>query len=283
MIESVDLSMVSLIPINALRNMALVAASSPLIAMIDVDLMISKSLEHSLALPSPHPLGSSSILKASQGSISRPPIAWILPAYETPKLSDLREGIELVDEAVLGPKGDLGGLIASGKIQGFASVFYPKGHACTDFKRWFKSGSAVELIGAKYSVNCEPWFIIDRLKCPPYDARFRGYGWNKVQQVAHVNASGFQFVLHPTAFVIHRPHPKSTAQGIYTSITSINASTGVKSVSQGKLFHRKVASMRHLALRDMRRGTYIPVLDPGSDKCFRNLPWWSDRKIWYSD
>lgn len=172
-----DASIASLLPINALRNIALVAAATPLIAMVDVDLLLSSSLEGTLKQPSDDPLSSDSILKSSQGSNSKRPIAWILPAYETPKLLDLKDGIELVEQAVRGPKAGLGELIASGKIQSFASAFYPKGHACTDFRQWFNS---TDPILVNYTVNCEPWFIISRHLCPFYDARFRGYGWNKV-------------------------------------------------------------------------------------------------------
>jgi hypothetical protein len=268
-----DASMAALLPINALRNIALIAASTPLVAMIDVDLLVSTSLADSLNLHSQHPLSYSIILKASQGSTLQPPVAWILPAYETSKLLDLKEGIELVEDAVRGPKAELGGLIAGGKIQSFASVFYPKGHACTDFKKWFNASDSIQ---ATYTVNCEPWFIIHRLLCPLYDTRFRGYGWNKVQQVAHVNSSGFRFILHPTAFLIHRPHAKSDAQGMYSSVTLSKASSQeTKTVSRGKLFHRKVASLRHRALRDMKRGTYGPILDPGTSNCIASLPWWA--------
>lgn len=45
-----------------------------------------------------------------------------------------------------------------------------------------------------------------RLLAPWYDARFRGYGFNKIEHTAHLNATGFKFVVHPTGFIVHRAH-----------------------------------------------------------------------------
>ena len=36
--------------------------------------------------------------------------------------------------------------------------------------------------------NCEPWYVVGRRYGTQYDVRFRGYGWNKVQQVVWNNA-----------------------------------------------------------------------------------------------
>ena len=50
---------------------------------------------------------------------------------------------------------------------------------------------------------------------PWFDSRFRGYGRNKIMYAAALNSSGFNFIIDPDAFIIHRPHTKSTAQRIF--------------------------------------------------------------------
>ena len=61
---------------------------------------------------------------------------WVMPAFETPGKMALEEGRALVEVAVKGGKAALAPLISSGKLQGFAAVIYPRGHACTDFVKW---------------------------------------------------------------------------------------------------------------------------------------------------
>jgi hypothetical protein len=44
-----------------------------------------------------------------------------------------------------------------------------------------------------------------------YDSR-RGYGNNKIQQVCHLNSTGYQFRVHPAGFLVHRAHPFTDAR-----------------------------------------------------------------------
>ena len=39
---------------------------------------------------------------------------------------------------------------------------------------------------------------------PWHDTRFRGYGQNKIVHIAHMNATGFQFVVLSNSYLIHR-------------------------------------------------------------------------------
>ena len=50
----------------------------------------------------------------------------------------------------------------------------------------------------------EPWTIVDRKVAPWHDTRFRGYGQNKIVHIAHMNATGFQFVVLSNAYIMHR-------------------------------------------------------------------------------
>ena len=62
--------------------------------------------------------------------------AVVLPAFETPSKVSLEEGRGVALKAVEAGKQGLAPLISSGKLQGFASIVYPKGHACTDYNKW---------------------------------------------------------------------------------------------------------------------------------------------------
>ena len=58
--------------------------------------------------------------------------------------------------------------------------------------------------------NYEPYILVNRKHLNRYDARFRGYGFNKIIHIRHLRISQKRktFVL-PNLFVFHRPHPES--------------------------------------------------------------------------
>ena len=58
----------------------------------------------------------------------------------------------------------------------------------------------------------EPWGIMERTQIPLFDESFRGYGMNKITWSGHIASLGFDFVVHPTAFMVHQPHQISCAK-----------------------------------------------------------------------
>ena len=73
---------------------------------------------------------------------------------------------------------------------------------CVPLPRWFNTSE-------QYSV---PWVICDRLRVPWYDSRFRGYGQNKIVHLENMNWTGYRFIVHPEAWLIHRRHPHAKAK-----------------------------------------------------------------------
>lgn len=78
--------------------------------------------------------------------------------------------------------------VKEGGLIPFALKAYAPGHKATDFDKWY---TATEAYAVDYTPNFEPWYITKREHMFMYDARFRGYGWNKVTQVGVVNRSTF--------------------------------------------------------------------------------------------
>ncbi|KXZ55213.1 hypothetical protein GPECTOR_3g356 [Gonium pectorale] len=229
-----DPPLARLLPVNSLRNAALLPVATPLAAMVDVDLATSAGLAGEVLAPG----------------------------------AGLREILRTCDKATLRT------LSADSRLHPFAHYAYRRGHAATNFSRWLASDEPYDV---PYEINYEPWDLL-----PPYDVRFRGYGWNKVAQVAHVAALNFTFRVAPGAWLVHRPHERSAGQRLYGAAAAGQGQGQADEVRTWKgsraplsrLFHRRVSALRHVAVRDMRRGTYVAAEDPQSAGCRAELPWW---------
>ena len=132
----------SLLPINSLRNAALLGADTSLVAMVDVDLLLSTGLSRQLSQLIPQDLQSRPRINNPGGSSSGGSLAplgrsesslgngrvWILPAFETLPRLGIDAGIKVAEDATAGMGSDLvqeairGGYKAAGEgRQGFAS------------------------------------------------------------------------------------------------------------------------------------------------------------------
>jgi len=162
---------------------------------------------------------------------------------------------------------------------------------CTRFKDYTK-----EPYKAGVGNGYEPWFIINRLMSPFYDQRFRGYGNDKISHVFTVNATGFGFMVHPSSFIVHRPHPKSKAFFAYVTrkqaarralrqagplAQQTDAAGQVPSSPATQDYASLTFSLRALtesmwrdAREQLAQGTYTTLVDDAVQACRQQLPWW---------
>lgn len=71
------------------------------------------------------------------------------------------------------------------------------------------NGAKVQnLLQVKWEPDFEPYIVVHR-NVTPYDSRFMGFGWNKVSHIMELEAQGYEFIVLPNAFIIHKPHAPS--------------------------------------------------------------------------
>jgi hypothetical protein len=159
-------------PINNLRNLALDAAQTRLVFLVDVDFVPSPQLA----------MLCSASAKASQRSLGVREMcergaALVVPAYEVAydvdEMPKCREHLKLLCE--------------QGRAEGFHISSFPKGHTPTAFDRWFDAHAPYTV---EYQEMYEPYIIVCKDRVPRYDERFRGYGMNKVSHLSQVASSG---------------------------------------------------------------------------------------------
>ncbi|XP_014666068.1 PREDICTED: glycosyltransferase-like protein LARGE1, partial [Priapulus caudatus] len=171
-------------PINFLRSTALRHARTPYAFLVDVDFLpmpgLYENLRRGVAL--------------NDMDVRRR--ALIVPAFETQhyRLSVPRT------------KADALTMLDNGELFTFRYHVWPRGHAATDYARW---RSATASYTVDWTPDFEPYVVVRVAGVPDYDARFVGFGWNKVAHVVELDAAGYEFVVLPNAFVVHMPHAPS--------------------------------------------------------------------------
>mmetsp|Transcript_14554 Transcript_14554/g.31695 ORF Transcript_14554/g.31695 Transcript_14554/m.31695 type:complete len:435 (+) Transcript_14554:51-1355(+) len=253
-----------LYPVNALRNYARLMADTPLIANIDVDMIPSLSLSRSLSQQT----GESSHA-ASMGAetyitgCTKHNRVYVIPAFET-----TCGGPSAADRAVQLEKQKLTGLMDEQCLMQFRGNVAPACHNVTDYQRWFRAESAYQV---QYATEYEPWFISDRSNTLWYDERYRGYGKNKIVQVAATAAAGSEFHVHPHGFIVHRYHTESDSRKAFLRVK-------FKSRQNAQLLKNSLyAHIEQLWAEskvEIAQGKYLPMISDDVTACMAKLSWW---------
>ncbi|KAG1666443.1 hypothetical protein FOA52_015113 [Chlamydomonas sp. UWO 241] len=255
-----------LYPINVLRNLARLQARTPLVGLVDVDMLISHTFYDELV--SSNALRGLLLSRAANGT------AFVLPAFET--YGSTEEAAALADHIVDGDKARLMVSVKSGQAGPFDTERFPQGHASTLFDKWYTAEGGPYHI--EYGSRYEPWTIVDRVVAPWHDARFRGYGQNKIVHVAAMNASGFEFmVVAGEAFIVHRAHSHTTMRlRLVASKQLYDAARITRQPSDKTTIYGHTRELFDRAQEEMLAGTFRPTLDAATCAGLATLSWFSN-------
>ena len=133
-----------------------------------------------------------------------------------------------------------------GTLDAFNGRDAPWGHGPTNTTKWVRLARPI-LYRVHYEPKYEPFIIVSRRLAPWADARFVGYGGNKIAYMNQLWGLSFGFHVHPYGFVIHVPHVRTRAANLF-----------VLHKARGQ------ADMEELRLEvetQVRKRAYVPVTD----------------------
>ncbi|KAF7238554.1 Beta-1,4-glucuronyltransferase 1, partial [Varanus komodoensis] len=169
-------------PNNLLRNVARAAGGGRWALVLDVDMVPSAGLREAfLALPG----------AADEAA----PRVFVVPAFE------IRH-----TRRIPGTKEELLQLYQVGEIRPFYEELCARCQAPTNYSRWLNlpSGGPLRVV---YEVEWrDPWepFYIGASSVPPYDERFKQYGFNRISQACELHVAGYRFSVLSNAFLVHK-------------------------------------------------------------------------------
>lgn len=225
-------------PYNMNRNQAITRARTRLVLLLDADFLPSTGTRKSLLKPSAWQRA----LRATHDDKH----VLVLPAFETKQALPLEEGMRVAERAAAGAKPELVKTFKAGDVVQFAPFFF-KGHGATNYSKWLQARETYRVFP---EVGYEPFIIMSRLHVPPFDERFRGYGWDKITHIFHLNQTGFKMMVYPDGWVVHRPHEPSTAH----SKTFTGPAYTKKQRGNAEL--KKLARMAQTMMDSVTNGTY---------------------------
>ncbi|KAI9494528.1 glycosyl-transferase for dystroglycan-domain-containing protein [Zychaea mexicana] len=178
-------------PINHLRNLAITAATTSHVFVMDADFTPSANFYAHAHAELLSALG-------ERGTYSR--TAMVIPCYA------ILESHK--DDPLPQNTAELSTLVSDG----IAYITDPgTGHGptlATSMQLLNGGGPDSLYYEVCYESQWEPYYIVPRETTPLYDARFRNQGGDKQSHALQLNALGFQFLVSNHAFILHKDHSK---------------------------------------------------------------------------
>ena len=233
----------NLYPINSLRNVALDAATTELVLLVDVDYVPSPELTLTCSA------SASSPYEKYRDMCRRGDVLAVL-AFEVH--DDVRElpGTREELEQLWHKQGRWGS-------RSLVDIFYftnlPNRHLPSNFERWFSAEEpfAVEYHGtridgyasyAKHTSMFEPYAIASKASVPRYDERFRGYGFDKISHAHEWAAMGARFWVLPHVFFTARKHEPSEVKQLMWIAADRNAEHEKRMLLLWEYFRRQLVA-----------------------------------------
>ncbi|XP_042295417.1 beta-1,4-glucuronyltransferase 1 [Sceloporus undulatus] len=169
-------------PNNLLRNVARRAAGEHWMLVVDMDMVPSEGLREAF-------------LALSKKPHQELPEVFVVPAFE------IRH-----TRRIPGTKTELLQLYQVGEIRPFYEELCARCQAPTNYSQWLNLPTGGPLHVA-YEVEWrDPWepFYIGASSVPPYDERFKQYGFNRISQACELHVAGFRFSVLSNAFLVHK-------------------------------------------------------------------------------
>eukprot|EP00056_Hartaetosiga_gracilis_P009190 m.131654 g.131654 ORF g.131654 m.131654 type:complete len:457 (+) comp13076_c0_seq1:156-1526(+) len=169
-------------PNNALRNIAVDAAWTDFVIVLDADIVPSMELSNAVR---------QAILLSSENDISN--TVFIIPTYEVRKESTLPS-----------TRNDILEWVSQGKAQPFYKDLCWKCQKHTRYDIWQQDHPNRLLYEVQWKDAFEPFYAVHRKAFIPYDERFKQYGFNRISQVCETHVAGYHFKVLYHAFLMHR-------------------------------------------------------------------------------
>eukprot|EP00055_Hartaetosiga_balthica_P009441 m.37611 g.37611 ORF g.37611 m.37611 type:complete len:449 (-) comp6747_c0_seq3:323-1669(-) len=169
-------------PNNALRNIAVKAALTEYVMVLDVDIVPSSGLNQEL-------------LRAARLMVSNEiaNTVFIIPTFE------------VVQENILPQsRTDVLRWIEVKKAQPFYKDLCWKCQKHTRFDVWQGNHDSKLLYEVHWEDAFEPFYGIHRNGFIPYDERFKQYGFNRISQVCETHVAGYRFKVLYNGFAMHQ-------------------------------------------------------------------------------
>ncbi|XP_053388286.1 beta-1,4-glucuronyltransferase 1-like [Mercenaria mercenaria] len=178
-------------PHNVLRNIAVSSASTPYILVIDIDMIPSQDLNETFSQFISRQ--SISEIKGDKNKVEQ--TVYVVPAFES------QGDHKTFDKQSLLKEWDFQ------NVRPFYKNVCWKCQKVTDYDKW-RGLPNLPFLDVGYILEWEdpwePFYIARRKDLPPYDGRFKQYGFNRISQVCELHIAGYQFAVLNNAFLVHR-------------------------------------------------------------------------------